>query len=336
MAKKVAQPVSDKRDVVSLVTGANGKMGRELVKMLIKKGDTVRAVVKRKEMVLQLPPGVIPYIGDVTDSRVMRDALRGVDNVYHLAAIVSEYKFGTQEIMRVNVEGTKNIMEACAANDVRHMIYVSSLDVYGHERHDVLTEDSKLEPKDRYGLSKVLAEQEVQKFTNIVPFTIFRPSQIYGPGFEHYFFKVFRAIKEGKMVIIGSGKNKLNLVHSQDVLDAFVLATSAPTSRYKIYNLTDGGSYTQEQLLNMAADMMKVPRPTRKISKLVVRIVAKQKNIDSDELRFLTSSRVVDISRIRRELGFEPKVSLQEGASEFVKEFLTQHDKAHMGIETLF
>ncbi|MDE1869494.1 MAG: NAD(P)-dependent oxidoreductase [Candidatus Micrarchaeota archaeon] len=321
---------------VSFVTGANGKTGKELIKMLLKRGDKVHALVKRKEYILQLPPGVIPFLGDINDINVLKDACKGVDNVYHLAAIVSEYQAGTEEIMRVNVEGTHNIMEACASAKVKHVIFLSSLDVYGHSRRELLTEESKLEPRDRYGLSKVLAEKEILKYTGIVPFTIFRLGQIYGPGFEHYFFKFFRVIRDQKAYIIGDGKNELNLIHVEDALHAMILAASTEVSRYKIYNLTDGKAYTQIQLFNFAADILKVPRPSRHISRFIVGFVAKQRGIDSDELRFLTSNRHVDITKIKRELGFSARVSLEDGAGEFVKQFLDQGTKENFKIGSVF
>lgn len=321
---------------VSLVTGANGKTGKELIKMLLNRGDKVLALVKRRDSILHLPQGVFPVLGDVTDAAVMNEACRGVDNVYHLAAIVSQYRAITEEIMKVNVEGTMNIMRACEHNHVKHVVFVSTLDVYGHIRNETLTEDSELRPKDRYGLSKVLAEREVLKYTGKVPFTIFRVGQIYGPGFEYYFFKVFRAIKEQKAAIIGDGKNKLNLIHIDDALRAMLLATSKEISRYKIYNLTDGRTHTQEELFNLAADLMKVPRPTRHISRFIVKLVAKQKGIDNDELRFLTSSRPVDTSRIQKELGFKAAISIEDGAGAFIKQFLDQGTRVNLSIDSVF
>jgi len=321
---------------VSLVTGANGKTGKELIKMLLNKGDRVRALVKRRESIMQLPPGVVPFLGDVTDAAVMDEACKGVDNVYHLAAIVSQYRAITEEIMKVNVEGTVNIMRACEHNHVKHVVFLSSLDVYGHIRTENLTEDSELKPKDRYGLSKVLAEREVLKYTGKVPFTIFRIGQIYGPGFEHYFYKVFHAIQTQKAAIIGDGKNKLNLIHIDDALRAMLLATTNKVSRYKIYNLTDGQNYTQEQLFDFAADAMGVPRPTRHISRFIIKLVAKQKGIDSDELRFLTSSRIVDITKVKNELGFKAAVTLEDGASAFIKQFLDQGTKVNLSIDSVF
>ncbi|MDE1762455.1 MAG: NAD(P)-dependent oxidoreductase [Candidatus Micrarchaeota archaeon] len=334
--KTQSDPQSPEAGSVSLVTGASGKTGKELIKMLLNRGDRVIALVKRKDSILHLPSGVVPFLGDITDAEVMKEACKGVDNVYHLAAIVSQYRAITEEIMKVNVEGTVNIMRACEQNRVKHVIFLSSLDVYGHVRSDMLTEESELRPKDRYGLSKVLAEREVLKYVDKVPFTIFRVGQIYGPGFEYYFFKVFRAIKEQKAAIIGDGKNKLNLIHIDDALRAMLLAATKPISRYKIYNLTDGRTHTQEELFNLAADVMKVPRPTRHISKFIVKLVAKQKGIDNDELRFLTSSRPIDTTKIQTELGFKPAISIEDGASAFVKQFLDQGTKVNLSIDSVF
>ena len=334
MAKKADVKSADSIDLagagasssgkISVVTGANGKMGKQLIKQLLKRGDTVRALVKRKEMILELPTGVIPFLGDISDAKALGALCSGADYVFHLAAIVSAYKAATQEIMRVNVEGTRNMLEACEAGGVKHVVFMSTVDVYGHVRHDLLKEDSKLDPKDRYGLSKVLAEEEILKYVDRVPFTIFRSAQIYGEGFEYYFFRVFRAIKEQKAYLIGDGKNKLNLIYVSDVINAMLLAVASKESRYQIYNLTDGNTHTQEQLFNLAADLLGVPRPSRHIGRLIVKLVAKQRNIDVDELRFLTSNRNIDTSKIREQLGFAAKVKVEDGAKEFVKEFLAE------------
>ncbi|MDE1825517.1 MAG: NAD(P)-dependent oxidoreductase [Candidatus Micrarchaeota archaeon] len=307
---------------VSVVTGASGKMGRQLIKQLLWRGDTVRALVKRKEMILELPAGAIPFLGDINDQKVLETMCSGADYVFHLAAIVSAFKAATQEIMRVNVEGTRNLLDACEAGKVRHVVFLSTVDVYGHVRHDVLREDSKLDPRDRYGLSKVLAEEEILKYVDKVPFTIFRCAQIYGEGFEYYFFRVFRAIKEQKAYLIGDGQNKLNLIHVNDAINAMLLATTKRESIHQIYNLSDGKTYTQEQLFNLAADLLGVPRPSRHISRLIIKFVAKQRNIDVDELRFLTSNRNMDTGKIKGQLGFFAKVEIKDGAKEFVGEFV--------------
>jgi len=314
---------------VDLVTGANGKLGKELVKSLLKKGDVVRALVRSKENIVELPPGVVPYIGDITHQKVLDSACNGVDNVYHLAAAVSEYRYKTEELIHINVEGTRNVLDAAEKCGAKHLIFTSTIDVYGRKRREVLTEESPLKPSDKYGYSKMLAENIVKEYASTLPYTILRLATIYGPSFEAPYFKVLKALQEGKIYIIGNGQNHLALLHVYDALQSLILPrVYAGISKNKVYNVTDGNSYTQELLFNMAADMLKVPRPKRHLSEFIVRLVAKSHGLDSDELRFLTSNRVIDITKIKSELGFKPFVEIRVGMGELVTSYLKRHHKS--------
>ena len=102
-----------------------------------------------------MPAGVVPYVGDLSNKKVLNEACKDVDLVYHLAAIVSEYKEPTKKLMEVNVGGTENVLDACRRNGVEQLIFTSSIDVYGRVRDDVLTEESALNPTDKYGYSKI-------------------------------------------------------------------------------------------------------------------------------------------------------------------------------------
>ncbi len=313
---------SDSKTV--FVTGGAGRVGRCLVRSLVEKGYTVRTLSETKDFMGRMPSGVIPYVGDINDRKMLDEAFDGVDTVFHLAAIVSEHRASTRDIMRVNVKGTANVVEASISNKVPHIIFSSSVDVYGKDREDVLTEESRLAPTDKYGHSKALAEKEIERHSGKIRYTIMRTSAIYGSEFAASYFKMFRAVKEGKAYIIGNGSNHLSLVHIDDVVSAYMLAMESGTGTSGIYNISDGVAYTQEQLLDLIADMLKVERPARHISPLVVKLLAKRRNLDSDELRFIMSNRLVDISKARRELGFKPKVDIAKGGAALIEEFLAK------------
>ncbi|MEM0159736.1 MAG: NAD(P)-dependent oxidoreductase [Candidatus Micrarchaeaceae archaeon] len=306
---------------VYLVTGANGRVGRALIPFLLKHSRRVNALVTSKDGILNLPKGSTPYVGTLDNAAVLSEACSGVDTIFHLAASVSAYKSPIKELIAVNVNGVKNLLEAAEKHGVKHFIFPSSIDVYGSKRKEVLDESSKLKPTDPYGYSKMLAEDAIIGFKT-VPYTIFRIATIYGPNFEGSFFKVFSAIRDGSARLIGNGKNHMALVHIYDVMQAFMLADSKDASRYNVYNLSDGNAYTQEYLFNLAADLMNVPRPTKKISlTFLAKLLGKYKGLDSDELRFLLSDRKLDVSKIKRELGFNPLVNIVDGAKELIKEF---------------
>lgn len=307
-----------------LVTGATGRLGHRLSRELLKSGVTVRALINLHEHATRLPPGTIPFVGDITDQGTLRTACEGVDTIYHFAAIVSQHKFGPKEIMRVNSLGTTHVLEAAEHAGARHLIFPSSVDVYGSNRSEVLTEDAPLKPNDMYGHSKMVAERQIVEFGGTTGSTIFRTATIYGKGFENSFFKVFKLIKSGKGYLIGSAKNNLALIHIDDVVRAMLLAKDAKP-RQSIYNLADGRPHTQESLMQMAAELLGAPIPRKHVSTVVVRLLARQIGLDADELRFVTSNRLIDIARIRKELGFNPRVTVRSGAKELADEFLKHY-----------
>ncbi len=302
-----------------LITGGEGRLGRALSRRLLEKGFKVKALVKNRESVHTLPGGVIPYVGDVRNEQGLREACRGVDIVYHLAAVVSQYRYSAAEISRINAEGTGNMLEVSEEEGVERFIFSSSIDVYGIRRQGYLDEHSAVRPTDAYGRSKHLAEQIISKHS--VDYTIFRLANIYGRGFEGSFFKLFRLIRDGKAYIIGSGRNHLALVHVDDAVNALILA-AVKKNAGRIYNLSDGARHTQEELMGLAANLMGVERPRRHISAFIAKVFAKRHGIDTDELRFLTSDREINISLVKKELGFSPSVGIEKGGRELVEMFV--------------
>lgn len=318
----MAQAKNSESETV-FVTGASGRLGKAMMKTLVDSGSIVRALIMRKDEITQIAPGVVPFVGHLGNAQVLEEACDGADVVFHFAGLVHAAKSTAAQVMEANVEGTRTLAEACKKKNVGHLIFTSTVDVYGRKRNGSLNEDSQVLPTDKYGHSKMLAEQVVIK--SGVPYTIVRLANVYGPGFEHSFFKVFRAVKEGKMIIIGDGRNRLAMVNVHDVIKAMVLIKANPQiSVGKVYNLGDGNVYTQEGLIDLAADLMNAKRPERHVQEFLVRLLAKTRNLDSDELRFLTSDRAIDISRIRKDLGFTPDMDINEGGKELVDEFLNR------------
>lgn len=304
------------------ITGVTGKLGSRLAALLINYGYEVRGLVKQKERVNAAPSGIVPFLGTLDDMEVIEEGVKGVDMVIHTAAIAKEAGQMVKELMHVNVDGTKNIVEACKKEKCDRIIFSSTIDVYGKVVKGVITEDTPPKPSDKYGYSKLIAEKVV--LDSGLKYTILRLATIYGPGFEGSFFKVFEAIVDGKMAIVGNGKNHLAIVSIYDVLNAFLEVIKNNASVNKIYNLSDGVPHTQEELIDLAAEMLHAKKPERHVSKMLAMLIAKRKGLDSDEFRFLSSDRIVSIDKIKRELGFTPKVMIEQGGAELVSMFLSK------------
>lgn len=326
---------------VNLVTGATSSLGIHLVRGLLDRGEVVRVVLQehpsRNDEWHTLPAGVVTFVADLTlptekDRTALKGACKGVDRIFHFAAASFNYKYKYDQMININVIGTENVLrsytEANPDPGARvHFIYSSSCTVYGYKRPgESLSEDSETRPASPYSETKLMAEKVIQAFASSNPkivYTILRFGVFYGNGYEHEILKVYRLIKEGKIRYIGSGANRLAFIDVDDAIDAVTLVIDNIGSVNNIYNITDGRSYTQKSLFEVAAGYLKVRPPTRGINPIVARIGAAAKNINYDEYEFLASDRTISIDKAKRELGYKPSRSLEVKGKKLAEEFLS-------------
>ena len=327
---------------VSLVTGATSTLGLEVVRRLVAAGDEVRIILRQHpehnpEWKL-LPPGVTPYVADLSipageTSRILREACRGVDRVFHFASANRPLASKFSKFVEINVIGTENLLrafiEANPGDAEVHIIYSSSTAVYGYNRPgETLTEESKTAPITPYGESKLMGEHVIKAFASAnrrVKFTIVRIGIMYGAGYDAAFNKVFRMLSEGRMKIIGDGANHLCMIHVEDAASAILLCCDEAKALNKTFNLTDGVKYTQKELITLAAKFLGVAAPKGRISRLLVKMMTLGRSFDDAQLQFLVSDRVVSIDRIKSDVGFRPKKSIEVEGKNMVGEYLKRH-----------
>ncbi len=309
-----------------LVTGGSGRVGFHLVRALLEKKLFVR-VFERKASPIRERKNLEFFYGDITKKEGCEAAMKGVHIVYHLAAIV-DYLAPKNLVYDVNVNGTRNIIEAAKKAGAK-IIFLSSTAAMGKKLPKLpANEQTACRPTDFYGQTKLEAEKIVREAGGI----IIRSADLVGPGFEEGYHTVIEKIAEGKMQIIGDGKNLIQYIHISDLIQALMLAKEKGRAG-EIYIVAGPEARTQEECWKLLAKHLHKPAPTKKISVELARFLAKVNVVKAKLKRKrpsfipayvdkIVANREFDISKAREELGFEPKVSADEQAREMVEEYL--------------
>ena len=231
-----------------LVTGGSGFIGRYLVKKLIRMGEDVRVLVRRRM------PGeeVEVAFGDVTDRDSVKKAFDGVDKVYHLAAIF-RHGINPEEIWRVNYHGTKNVVKEALRKNAR-LLHVSTVGVLGYANSRPLNESTPFNPNpNAYSRSKAKAEQEVLEMQKRgLDSVIVRPAFVYGIGSRYGLNLLIEMVVKGRLRwIIGDGRNYIHPVHVEDLVGALI--TVMEHGKDKIYIAANEEPIMLRKLLDLAA-----------------------------------------------------------------------------------
>jgi nucleoside-diphosphate-sugar epimerase len=184
-----------------LLTGGAGFLGRHLLRELRAGGAQVLALSRREETDAVLAGlGARPVRGDVTDAESLRAAVAGVDTVFHAAADTNTWSRRNAAQLRTNVEGTRSLVAAARAAGVRAFVHTSSVSAYSHLVHETLREDLPQRGGEswiNYERSKYLAEQAVRE--GGLPFVVFQPAHILGPGDTHNWSRLFVLVDQGRL-----------------------------------------------------------------------------------------------------------------------------------------
>lgn len=303
-----------------LVTGASGFVGQHVCERLLKAGHHVRGV-SRESAERQGISGV-EWIGghDLAAVKLPLNSFDGIDSVIHLAARVHKLRDRSNcahtEYQRANVGMTVALAEQAAAAGVRRFVFVSTAKVLGERSSQPLGEANALFPADPYARSKQDAEQALTALavTATMQTTVVRPPLVYGPGVRANFFRLLQLAELGARVPLplGSVENARSLIFVENLADALLTCATHSDAFGGTYQVSDGEDVsTTDLLLRLGKGLGRSVRlfrmPTSVLRGLGVAIRR------SDEVRRLIESFTVDSSRIRRELGWTPPFSLDQG-----------------------
>lgn len=334
-ARPVAAPSGSPMRRV-LVTGGAGFIGSHLTRLLLARGYHVRVLDRFDYGGAGLQglsdPRLEIITGDVCNSRDLGRALRDVHGVIALAAIVGDpaCNLDPQETINLNYTATKMLIEACNFYGVERLVFASSCSVYGASNHDLLTEQSRLNPVSLYARTRVLSENVLFDRAGEVEPVVLRLSTVFGLSPRMRFDLVVntltvRAVVDGKIAVFGGNQWRPN-VHCRDAARAFVRALEAPARLVagEIFNVGgDTLNHTITQLGEMVAEIVGDVQ------------VAQQADIpDARDYR-------VSFEKIRRTLGYEPEFTVAAGIREVAAAVRSDHalrayqDAAYHNVQAL-
>jgi nucleoside-diphosphate-sugar epimerase len=312
-----------------LVTGATGFTGAALCKRLKSQGERVVALVRPTSRTDALrAEGVETRTVDLGNAASVEGAFERFDTVYHVAAAYRSEHAAHEEFTRINVEGTRHLLDAAAKHGVGRFVHCSTVGVQGEIEDPPADENYRFKPGDHYQQSKLEGELLARSYFDAgrLPGAVVRPVGIYGPG-DMRFLKLFRSIANGTFVMIGNGRVLYHMTHIDDLVTGFILAGTHPAALGEVFTI-GGPEYTTLRVLvdKIAAVVGRNPPRLRVpfapvywasvVCDKVFRSVGLSPPLYPRRVEFFELDRAFSIDKARRLLGYEPRYSLDEGLAQ--------------------
>lgn len=236
------------------IVGGSGFVGTRLIDLL-KEKYSVRNVDKRESLF----HNECTSIGDVRDRASMARLLAGSDVVVLLAAEHRDDVSPTSLYYDVNVGGMKNVLQAMEANGIKHLVFTSSVAVYGLNKNNP-DENFPADPFNHYGKSKWQAEEILQDWYRSHPdwtIQILRPTVIFGERNRGNVYNLLKQISGGQFLMVGNGNNKKSMAYVGNIVAFITYLTEQQTSRVQVYNYIDKPDFTMNELVSHVGQVLK-------------------------------------------------------------------------------
>ncbi len=325
-----------------LITGATGFLGWRTLEVLVRDPDIKRIIATGRTL---KPTHTIKHdkvtysTGDLIDKAFVKRVLKNTDAIVNAAALSSPW--GDKSLFKsANVQTQINLIEASKEYGIKNFVYISSPSLYFEYKDKFNIKEDQALPKklvNQYAITKRKAE--VLLINSGLQYVILRPRAIIGRGDTVIMPRLIRAFNEGRLKIIGDGKNIADLTSVENVANAILLSlkATAPATN-EIYNISNGAPIVLWDAISDVLNRLDKKAPTQKIPYRIVKWVAQflelksrltnkaEPTLTQYSVGTLAKSLTMDISKAQNLLGYEPKVTTEEALDEFVK-WYTTHGK---------
>lgn len=268
----------DLRNQTVLVTGAGGFIGSHLVEALVERGAKVRALIKYNSRndwgnIETLSPDVQERIevlpGDITDPFFVREAVKGCQAVFHLAALIGiPYSYiAPQHYVNVNVQGTLNVLEACRSEGVQKLVHTSTSETYGTARYTPIDEAHPLQGQSPYSASKIAADKMAESYylsfdlpvATIRPFNTFGPRQSARAIIPTIISQALKHKQTGQPIRVGSLTPLRDFTFVKDTAQGFIRVAECDDSVGEVINVGSGQTQSIGDTLQLILEIMGQP-----------------------------------------------------------------------------
>lgn len=310
-----------------LITGGTGFTGYALTERLSEAGHEVHALDYKPGLADQhlKELGAQIHYGSVTDRDLVYKLSEGCDRVYHLAAAFRLVNLGKKEYWNINVGGTENILDAARDHRVPRVINCSTCGVHGDVESPPAAETAPIAPADYYQYTKwegeKLAMERVQAGQWV---TTLRPAAIYGPGDPERFYLIYKRVANGRFIFLGDGSATYHPLYIDNLVDALILAGEADAAEGQSYLIADERYLPIKELVAQVAQTLGVDCrmtflpfwPAYAVAaaiELAYKPLPAEPPIFRRRLDWFRQNRAFDISKAKKDFGYQPKVGLEEG-----------------------
>lgn len=313
--------------MTTVVTGATGFLGGALVTELVRRQKTVRILARNEKKAReQCGDSVMIVQGDITDPVQVSKAIDGATTIYHLAGRLFHPTIPAELYRKTHVEGTRTLLKECESQtQLKRIVHVSTTGVHGITGETPAAEDAEFAPTNPYETTKLEGELLALKAYQEqgLPISVVRPALAYGPGDLHL-LGFFVAIKKGLFRVIDGGNALLHPVYVDDLIAALLLCAERSQALGRSYNIAGERPVSVREFAASIAHALDRQLPAGSIPLWFANLASsafavipymkgERAPLTHSRVAFLTNSRVYDSTRAKDELGYEPKVGLEEG-----------------------
>ena len=324
-----------------LVTGATGYLGTALVPKLHDVGYTIRILARESSdtSIFSGLNNIEIFHGDITRKESLQGIEKDIEYVYHLA-VLGHYGVveDDQDYFDVNNTGSLNLLQRFVGSEVKKLLYTTTTGALGAIPHKTATENDFIPPVTPYGMSKYEAELSIREFAekHSIPYVMARLTHVYGPGEMRDLYNIIKMIKRGIFPQVGFSPNLFPAVYVDDALNGLMLVMQKGHLG-ETYIISDKTSHDLRTIRKLVRKHLGIrnrlypffPKYPMLVmftvldwisDKTGIKFPASRKNI-----QFITAGRSFSIEKAKKELGYEPVVSLEEGLKKTVEHYL--HEK---------